>query len=1290
MATGQQQVGTGATGQQQAGTGATGGMKIPVPQIAPYLESEGLPAMPFKQWILVFDATLELIQLNQPQMSDKSKNLLLFTHLGARGGKILASSPVYAEIGARPHQEFRKSVAELFLPRQSPVKALHDFHQRTQRSSELVDNYVTDLQSLLADCTLPQNDQPSRNFFLMVQLVEGCYDLKTKQDLLAMANPSLEKVLQHMRAQETAKAEATAIGSSRPTTGANLYKTGTKCDGCGSPYHQKDRTCPAWGKRCNNCQKPGHFASVCRSPKPKDFKHTKGKQVKTLNSVQAEIPIMVQVTISPEKQGKGKGQLYELEADTGSSVSTLTVSTVERFFGRQVISSSTGLQPVRNYDGSTITGIVGIFKAVVTLGANSHMDIFHVMEDCHPEVLGKNFLGPLKASIDCSALTVKKTGPALPYLAYPKLLSEELGTFKGGQHRIQLKPGTVPKAVNPRPIPLCHRDAALQEIKLMDEQGIWQQVLHSEWAHPMVTVGKPEPGKVRITTDLTRLNDAVIPERFPIPRIKDLFLEMRGAQVFSKLDLRKGYYHILLHEDSRALTTTATPLGLRMYCHLPMGLKDSASVFQRFVSQALADLPGVVVYIDDIIVFGKDQATHDHNLNRALQRLEENDFRLQPFKCLFSQPEIPAFGHIISKDGVRPDPKNVQPIIGFPEPTCVKEVQSFLGLVNFFGEYITGLGEISEPLRKLTRQGTEFIWDEHCTRALRILKEKVQNAMPLYIFNPQDPTIITTDAADSAIGAILTQITGGKEVPIACFNRTLNTSERNYSATEKEAYAVILALEHWEKLVLGRPVLIRTDHQALLSMLKQPKDRRQSSKFCRWLERLEPFQFTLEYVKGGDNKIADMLSRMPPQVKYLNLSQILDACSQEEVFKQVKELLEKGWPKGKKISPVLQPFKSVFADLKVTGGLLKLQKRIFLPERLRLQALQELHQGHPGIERLKRSLRKTYWWPGLSKDTETFVKNCTGCCYSDKSRPGKDIPVGTFPVPKAPGELYNLDITGPFYNGHYLVVLIDAMSNFPEILDTKDITSSKVIKWLKQVFSRTGLPVGIITDNGPQFISDEFKSYLASLDVHHYLTPVYYPQENGRVEVFNRTLKHGIQAATAEGISWEEGVERILMSYRHTPAEDNRTPAEKFLARPVRRPGMVNEKQPYRRIHRLGKVRGHFRVGDLVLVRQSHVPKGLSPYTGPPEEVKEVLSYFTVRLSNGKVYNARRLKLFKRKPIAYYPDLEPEVQQPQEQGKPSLPPPRGSPREQAPPLPPRKSTRQNFGVPPQRYRDLAF
>ena len=261
------------------------------------------------------------------------------------------------------------------------------------------------------------------------------------------------------------------------------------------------------------------------------------------------------------------------------------------------------------------------------------MDLFYVVPGRSKDILGDNFLRPLQVIINCGdhSVSVAAASTEEYFSDFQDLLKEDLGDYRGPSHRIQLGPDVQPSAVRLRPIPMAQLDAVKKEIISLDQQGVWEPVDYSEWAHPMVVVPKKEGG-LRITSDLTRLNRYVIPERFPLPRIKDLISNLGGAQFFSKIDLRKSYHQIQLHPDSRPLTTTITPLGLRQYKRLPMGLKDSASAFQRRVSMALQGLPGVQAYIDNIIVFGWAREEHDQNLRGALRRLHDTGFRIQEKK----------------------------------------------------------------------------------------------------------------------------------------------------------------------------------------------------------------------------------------------------------------------------------------------------------------------------------------------------------------------------------------------------------------------------------------------------------------------------------------------------------------------------------------------------------------------------------------------------------------------------------------------------------------------------------
>ena len=331
----------------------------------------------------------------------------------------------------------------------------------------------------------------------------------------------------------------------------------------------------------------------------------------------------------------------KLQIDTGAEVSLLEESLFRELWGPNK-KLKRAREEVKSFDGRPVK-VLGVVPSKVQFGPRSQRGEFHVVPDGNGSLIGNNFLIPLKVEISCGARTVKAATVSIAGVnlekKFPRLFSDEMGTYSGQPHTIHLQPDAVPRAVRVRPVPLARQEAVNKAIKELDDLGIWEEVTQSEWAHPMVTVSKPDGG-IRITTDLTALNLHVIPERFPLPRIKDILCNLSGSRYFSKLDLKKGYFHILLEKESQDLTTTITPLGLRRYLRLPMGPTDSASAFQRRVQQTLAGLQGVEAYIDDIIVHGKRRKEHDQRLVEVLERLQDKDSRLQPKKLQIAKDTI--------------------------------------------------------------------------------------------------------------------------------------------------------------------------------------------------------------------------------------------------------------------------------------------------------------------------------------------------------------------------------------------------------------------------------------------------------------------------------------------------------------------------------------------------------------------------------------------------------------------------------------------------------------------------
>ncbi len=302
----------------------------------------------------------------------------------------------------------------------------------------------------------------------------------------------------------------------------------------------------------------------------------------------------------------------------------------------------------------------------------------------------------------------------------------------------------------------------------------------------------------------------------------------------------KGYHQIELHPDSRPLTATMTPLGLRQYCRLPLGLTDSGATMQQALEETLASIEGVAVYVDDILIFAETKEAHDHILRQVLHRLHANDFRLQIRKCLFHINRVAFLGHIISGDGISPDPETVQAIQEAPVPTVLKQVCSFLGAVGFYSPYIENLADLAEPLCAMTRgQDPHFYWSPDCQSSFDSLKSAISSHMLLCIFDPRCPTYVNVDASDVGLGRTLTQDQEGKEVTIMCISHTLTDTERRYSATEKEALACLWAVEHFEKFLLGHHFTLRTDHSSLQQILTSPlkaEGIRKMGKYVHWAE----------------------------------------------------------------------------------------------------------------------------------------------------------------------------------------------------------------------------------------------------------------------------------------------------------------------------------------------------------------------------------------------------------------------------------------------------------------------
>ena len=345
-----------------------------------------------------------------------------------------------------------------------------------------------------------------------------------------------------------------------------------------------------------------------------------------------------------------------------------------------------------------------------------------------------------------------------------------------------------------------------------------EPVKFSEWAAPIVPVLKPD-GSVRICRDYkVTVNKVSQLDNYPIPSLEDLYAKLSGGKFFTKLDLSHAYEQICLDEASKKYTTINTHKGLFCYNRLCYGISSAPGIFQRVMEQLLADIPKLVVRIDDILFAGESLAENLHILEEVLQRLSKAGIRLKKSKCVFLSTQMTFCGHIVDKDGLHTCKNKVEAIEKAPAPKNVTELRSYLGLLNFYGKFLRNLSSILAPLHQLLKKDAKWVWKVNQQRAFNKTKEMLQSATVLTHYDDKKELLLSCDASPYGLGAVLShRMPDGSEKPISFASRSLAPAEKNYSQLDKEGLAVVFAVKKFHQYLFGRRFSIFTDHKPLLT-----------------------------------------------------------------------------------------------------------------------------------------------------------------------------------------------------------------------------------------------------------------------------------------------------------------------------------------------------------------------------------------------------------------------------------------------------------------------------------------
>ncbi|XP_058456713.1 uncharacterized protein K02A2.6-like [Malaya genurostris] len=735
-----------------------------------------------------------------------------------------------------------------------------------------------------------------------------------------------------------------------------------------------------------------------------------------------------------------------------------------------------------------------------------------------------------------------------------------------------------------RPVPFHAIQKVNEELDRLQKLNIITPVDFSEWAAPIVVVKKPG-GKVRICADYsTGLNAVLEPHHYPLPTPDDIFSKLAGSKVFSVIDLSDAYLQVEVDDESKKLLTINTHRGLYRFNRLAPGVKSAPGAFQQLMSSLIADINGVESFLDDFIIHTTTDAEHERTLNALFSRLQQFGFRLRLEKCNFGQSSIKFIGHIIDAKGIRPDPAKISAIVQMPCPTDVSQIRSFLGAVNFYGKFVREMHKLRRPLDNLLKKDNPIVWSQQCQEAFINIKKVLQSDLLLTHYNPALNIVVAGDASKTGIGAVIMhQFPDGQMKAVAHASRTLTQAEQNYSQIEKEALALVFAVTKFRRMLLGRQFKLQTDHQPLLKVFGSKKGipLHTANRLQRWALTLLGFDFKVEYIPTDQFGHADVLSRLinnhaKPDEEcviasicieedmnttlgdtFQNLpvtfEMVHSATNKDKILQQVIQYIQRGWPSVKQITePNLKIFCSRQESLTIVKGCIMFHDRIIIPAVFRTRILKQIHRGHPGIERMKSVARGIVYWPGIDEEIQNFVRRCSICASSAKSPPQ----VQPQPWPKADGpwKRIHLDYAGPI-KGMYYLVIIDSFSKWPEIFQTRSMTTFSTIGFLNETFARYGIPDTIVSDNGTQFCSSQFKQFCELSGIIHIRTAPYHPQSNGQAERFVDTLKRSLKKiAKGENIPSSDALQTFLQVYRSTPciSLEGKSPAEIMLGRPMK------------------------------------------------------------------------------------------------------------------------------------------
>ncbi len=1040
------------------------------------------------------------------------------------------------------------------------------FNERNQAEGEPFEHFLRDVYSLAKKCQYGESEDE----MILDRIVQGLHHKPTREKLELMPALTTKEAISIARRQEiimnqnsikipetsssnideVKQGKRTKYGPSRFMSAWNdkqlnkqlqdvqpkVSSDRRKCSRCGYIHKYENMKCPAVGKSCMACGGQNHFKSVCKN---KSMRHDE-VNIHTKKWIMGDgydgNDTVDQYYIDTVDKSTKNGWFVTLvicntqvkfKVDTGADITVLSHSVFNQLKNKPKLRKTS---VVLTSPGGNIE-TVGEFITTMTHKGNTLNARVVVIKSSAKALLSRN--------VACMLGIVK----------FIDTVDTKIGLMKTKPVKIVLKDDAVPVcSTTSRRIPFPLREAVKKELNRMQENDVIFPVKEpTDWCSNIVVVPKGSKDVVRICVDLKSLNKAVKRPVYTLPTFEEVAPRLAGSRVFSTLDAASGFWQIPLDEESQLLTTFITPHGRYAFKRLPFGINIATDEYQQRMVEEFCKMDGIEVMVDDILVHGSTMEEHDKRLNIVMEKVAKLGLRLNDSKCVYRKSEVCYFGHIISGEGIKPNPDKVRAIAELEPPKNVSELRTVLGMLNYVAKFIPNMSAELKPITNLLRRDTCWQWEHAQEAAFQRVKDLICETTTLTFYDPKLPTVVSADSSSFGIGAVIMQKHNDILKPVAFSSRTLTPSEQRYAMVEKECLALVWACEKFSQYLTGLDQFtLLTDHKPLVPIIGSKSLDEVPIRCQRLVLRLMRFNPVIKYVPGKEQYIADALSRKPlmhssndkhmaeiinVDVDYVQANwpasnekkcQISNASERCPILEKVRNYILVGWPKYKSsVSDDIKPYFDQRGNLSIIDGIITHGDRMVIPHSMKIEILNRLHESHQGVTKCIQNANEVMWWPGMSTDIKNMIDKCLIC---RENRPAnRKEPLKPSELPERPWQVIAMDLFD--WRGRSYLVVVDTYSRWMEIKECYRITSRSVIGKLKSIFSTHGIPETVKSDSGTQFVSIDFQRFAKHYGFELITSSPHHHQANGAAE-------NSVNIAKA--ILRQNDPDIALLNYRNT------------------------------------------------------------------------------------------------------------------------------------------------------------